>query len=258
MPTAPGDQLDRIKTYLEGLASPFVRFRVVNPIYVRVKVNAVVQFTRDSDPGANVKRLNDDLVSYLSPWYYDAERAAKQGRYAVEDEIADFIEMRPYVEALDCIDLSHDPDPSALATIYAYGDCMAQMGESPDALAHHLSWLQQDLTDPDFRRHTVVQAKASRGELQRLVQQGIAEGAFKPDVDAATLARAIEVTVGGSLMSWAIHQEGQATAWIRHDLDVLLEGHLSAAARRRRRRKSLLSRKRVPPSSTRRLRLRNR
>ena len=149
-------------------------------------------------------------------------------------------------------------DPSALATIYAYGDCMAQMGESPDALAHHLSWLQQDLTDPDFRRHTLVQAKASRGELQRLVQQGIAEGAFKPDVDAATLARAIEVTVGGSLMSWAIHQEGQATAWIRHDLDVLLEGHLSAAARRGRRRKSLLSRKRVPPSSTRRLRLRNR
>jgi hypothetical protein len=114
VPTAPGDQLDRIKTYLENLASPFVRFRVVNPVYVRVKVNATVQFTRDSDPGANVKRLNDDLVSYLSPWYYDAERAAKRGRYAFEAEISDFIETRPYVEALDCIDLSHDPDPSAL------------------------------------------------------------------------------------------------------------------------------------------------
>ena len=149
-------------------------------------------------------------------------------------------------------------DPSALSTIYAYGECLAQMGESPDALAHHLSWLQQDLTDPDFRRYALIQAKASRGELQRLVKQGIAEGAFKRDVDAATLARAVEVTVAGSLMSWAIHQEGQATAWIRHDLDVLLEGHLTAAARQGRGRRSLLSRKRVTPSSTRRLRLHNR
>src|SRR5687768_16305422 len=40
--------------------------------------------------------------------------------------------------------------PSPLATIHAYAQCMAQMGETPDALAHHLAWLQQDLTDPDF------------------------------------------------------------------------------------------------------------
>ncbi|MGH9173654.1 MAG: TetR/AcrR family transcriptional regulator, partial [Vicinamibacterales bacterium] len=113
-------------------------------------------------------------------------------------------------------------DPSPIATVYAYADCMAQMGESPDVLAHHLSWLQQDLTDPDFRRFTLIHARASRRELQRLVEESVRQGALKTSVNAAELARAIEVTIGGSLMAWAVHQEGQATTWMRHDVDTLL------------------------------------
>jgi AcrR family transcriptional regulator len=119
-------------------------------------------------------------------------------------------------------DMLRATDHSALATLYAYADCMAQMGESPDALANHLSWLQQDLTDPDFRRFTLMHARASRRELHRLIDDAIREGALKQSVDAAALARAIEVTVGGSLIAWAVHQEGKATHWVRHDLDALL------------------------------------
>jgi hypothetical protein len=114
VPKAPADQLDRIKTYLEGLASPFVRLHVVNPVYVRITVDASVQFTRDSDPGTNIERLNTDLVDYLSPWYYDAARAARQGRYASEADISEFIQTRPYVEGLDCITFSYDPAPETL------------------------------------------------------------------------------------------------------------------------------------------------
>jgi AcrR family transcriptional regulator len=125
-------------------------------------------------------------------------------------------------------------DSSPIATLYAYGDCMARMGESPDALAHNLAWLQQDLTDPDFRQFMLKHARASRRELQQLVSEAIAAGELVPSVDAAALARAIEVTVGGSLMSWAVHQEGTATRWIRHDLDTLLRPLLSAKARRQR------------------------
>jgi AcrR family transcriptional regulator len=122
-------------------------------------------------------------------------------------------------------------DPSPLATIYAYADCMAQMGETPDVLAHHLSWLQQDLTDPDFRRFTLIQARASRQELQRLVEEAIRQGALKKGLNAVRLARAIEVTVGGSLMAWAVHQEGKATTWMRHDLDTLLLPLMTRRAR---------------------------
>jgi AcrR family transcriptional regulator len=128
-------------------------------------------------------------------------------------------------------------DPSPLATLYAYGDCMASMGQSPDALAHNLAWLQQDLTDPDFRHFMLKHARTSRRELQQLVSEAVAAGELVASVDAAALARAIEVTVGGSLMSWAVHQEGTATRWIRHDLDALLRPLLSATARRQRRRR---------------------
>lgn len=122
-------------------------------------------------------------------------------------------------------------DPSPLVALYAYGECMAQMGGSPDALAHHLGWLQQDLTDPDFRRCLLIHARATRHELQRLVQEAIDGGLLRRVVEAATLARAIEVTVGGSLMAWAVHQEGGAAPWVRHDLDMLLEPLLTPKGR---------------------------
>ena len=31
-------------------------------------------------------------------------------------------------------------------------------------------------------------------------------------------------------MAWAIHQEGKATTWMRHDLDALLARHVTKAA----------------------------
>jgi AcrR family transcriptional regulator len=129
-------------------------------------------------------------------------------------------------------------DPSPLAALYAYGRCMGQMGASPDALAHHLSWLQQDLIDPDFRRFTLIQARASRRELQRLVEEAVRAGELAAATRPADLARAIEVTVGGSLMTWAVHQEGTATSWIEHDMKALLrplqKPRRTRAARRRR------------------------
>jgi AcrR family transcriptional regulator len=125
-------------------------------------------------------------------------------------------------------------DPSPLATLYAYGECMARLGPSPDEFARQLSWLQQDLTDPDFRRFTLIQARASRRELQRLVEEAIAARELVRTTDAVALARAIEVTVGGSLMAWAIYQEGAATNWIRQDLDTLLAPYRVRRPRRAR------------------------
>ena len=124
---------------------------------------------------------------------------------------------------------------SPLAALYAYARCMAGMGHTATALANNLAWLQQDLTDPDFRRCTLIQARASRRELQRLVQDAVASRELVTEVKAAALARAIEVTVGGSLMSWAIHQQGSAAAWVRHDVTALLAPHTIGRSRRRAR-----------------------
>lgn len=111
---------------------------------------------------------------------------------------------------------------SPLAALRAYADCMAPMGESPATLAHHLAYLQLDLTDPDFHRQVVAQARATRREIHALLDAAAAAGELKAGVDTAALARAVEVTLGGSLLSRAFGGGGSATEEVRHDLDFLL------------------------------------
>lgn len=113
-PRAPGYVLARIRCYLETLSSPFVDIAVVNPQYVRIRVIAAVEFNQDATAGSNIDRLNDDLVQYLSPWFYDVERAEKRGRYATEDEISEFIQTRPYVESLQTLAFAYDRDPAGM------------------------------------------------------------------------------------------------------------------------------------------------
>lgn len=120
---------------------------------------------------------------------------------------------------------------SPLAALRAYGDCMAAMGESPAALAHHLAYLQLDLTDPDFHRHTMAQARATRAALRELVAAAIEAGELTPDVDPDALARTIEVTVGGSLMAWAFYREGKAVDWVREDLEAVLKPYVRPRGR---------------------------
>lgn len=122
---------------------------------------------------------------------------------------------------------------SPLGVLRAYADCFAQMGDSPGGLAHHLAYLQMDLTDPDLHRHVSNQARASRVELVKLVREAVAAGELVTTVEPNALARAIEVTVSGSLMAWAFYQEGPAVKWVRKDLEMVLRPYRSKRVRRK-------------------------
>src|SRR6185437_9900608 len=111
---------------------------------------------------------------------------------------------------------------SPLAALLAYADCMAGMAASPAALARNLAYLQIDLTDPDFRRHLVKQAGATRAALRRLVQAAVEAGELARNVQPSQLARTIEATLSGSMLTWAFYQRGTAAKWIRADLNAVL------------------------------------
>jgi AcrR family transcriptional regulator len=115
---------------------------------------------------------------------------------------------------------------SPLATLRAYGDCMAQMADTPAAFARNFAYLQVDLTDPDFRRHLAKHAAATRIELQKLIKEAIDARELIPATNARQLARTIEAIIGGSMMSWAFYQKGSAAKWMRHDLDAVLKPYL--------------------------------
>ncbi|HMD09595.1 MAG TPA: TetR/AcrR family transcriptional regulator [Candidatus Acidoferrum sp.] len=112
---------------------------------------------------------------------------------------------------------------SPLEALRAYADCMAGMAASPAALARNLAYLQIDMTDPDFRRHLVRQARATRAGLQRLVEAASEAGELTPSVRPAQLARTIEAVLSGSLITWGFYREGTAARWMRADLEAVLE-----------------------------------
>jgi AcrR family transcriptional regulator len=121
---------------------------------------------------------------------------------------------------------------SPLAALLAYADCMAGMAASPAALARNLAYLQIDLTDPDFRRHLVKQAGATRAALRRLVQAAVEAGELARNVQPSQLARTIEATLSGSMLTWVFYQQGTAAQWMRTDLKAVLAPYLRKQQRR--------------------------
>jgi len=119
--------------------------------------------------------------------------------------------------------------PGPLATLRAYAACMAELAPTPEALSRNLAYLQTDLTDPDFRTHLLTNARATRREIEALLRAAVDEGELRSDADTRGLARAVEAVIGGSLMTWACYREGPAAAWIRRDLDAVLQGYLARA-----------------------------
>jgi AcrR family transcriptional regulator len=120
-------------------------------------------------------------------------------------------------------------NPSPLAALYAVADCMAGMAPSPEELANHLAFLHIDLTDPDFHRLALAQSQAARAEIQSFLDDAVKAKELAA-CDTARLARAVQVTLGGGLIAWAIERQGTAAEWLREDLHTLLEPYL----RRRR------------------------
>jgi AcrR family transcriptional regulator len=127
---------------------------------------------------------------------------------------------------------------SPLAAIRAYADCLAQMAVSPAALARSLSYLQIDLTDPDFRQHLEVQARATRSELVGLIEAAIESRELTRQTNARQLARTIEAVLAGSMMAWAHYQEGSAVEWMRQDLKAVLAPFLNPKGTRPKRKQT--------------------
>ena len=112
--------------------------------------------------------------------------------------------------------------PSPVATLRAYAACMADLAPTPEALLRNLAYLQGDLADDVLRGHLVENARATLCEIETLLEAAAVAGELRPDVDVRSLARTVETTVGGSLMSWATYREGKAADWISHDLELVL------------------------------------
>jgi AcrR family transcriptional regulator len=111
---------------------------------------------------------------------------------------------------------------SALAAVYATGDCMAAMAQTPEMMANSLAFLQMDLTDPDFHRHAQAHSRETQLSIKALLDEAVADGDLVCR-DTARLARAVQTMMAGSLLQWAIDREGKVNDRVRGDLETLLK-----------------------------------
>jgi AcrR family transcriptional regulator len=121
---------------------------------------------------------------------------------------------------------------SPLAVVRAYAECMTELAKSPDALARNLAYLQIDLTDPDFRKPMVTNARATRKELESLIREAVDARELRKGTDARSLALSIETVVSGALLTWAVYREGAPAAWMRARVDAILAPYLTSRARK--------------------------
>jgi hypothetical protein len=93
--------------------------------------------------------------------------------------------------------------------------------DTPEELAHHLAFLQSGLDDVSFQAAATRRASAIRAEVKVLLDAAVLSGELVR-CQTARVARAVDTTYNGSLLSWTIHREGTIAEWLRADLDLLL------------------------------------
>jgi AcrR family transcriptional regulator len=110
---------------------------------------------------------------------------------------------------------------SPLEALRSALQAMAGFAATPEALANHLALFQIDLREPDFHALALAHARALREEIATLLDEAVATGELA-SCDTARLARAVQVTFNGSLVTWAVHREGPVDEWLADDLDAVL------------------------------------
>lgn len=106
--------------------------------------------------------------------------------------------------------------------------CMGHMARTPQEMAHHLAFLQMDLSDADFHHLTSHQFRETLNGIERLLAEAVALGHIDC-ADTAGLARAVQSMANGAILNWAIHREGTAEDAIRADLRALLAPYREVA-----------------------------
>ena len=96
------------------------------------------------------------------------------------------------------------------------------MAATPEMLANSLAFLQIELSDPEFRQWTLLNARSTAAGYEALIRDAIQAKELKR-CDVVALARLISATLHGSLVSWAFFQEGSAADWVRRDMQALLK-----------------------------------
>ncbi|MFK8006918.1 MAG: hypothetical protein AB8H03_11125 [Saprospiraceae bacterium] len=100
----------KVLEFSKKYCPPSMELKIVNPDFISIKITVAVKFNDQNDIGLLAKKLNSDLIIYLSPWLKDNPFIAEQSNAKNLAALNAFILSRPYVEQVGNIkyDLSEE------------------------------------------------------------------------------------------------------------------------------------------------------
>jgi len=99
--------LIKIEEYLRKRVSSFVHVHARNPKFEEVKVSFNVKLRAGADRGYYLRKLNQDIIQYLTPWAFDSSFEILFGNKIYASKIIDFIEDQKYVDYITCFRMIH-------------------------------------------------------------------------------------------------------------------------------------------------------
>lgn len=109
-PAAPASLLAEIQQHLRQVAPAFAEVRVRNAAYVYVRVRLSVRFAASGNEAYHVRRLNDELNRFLSPWAYEEGSDIVLGGRIYANSIVDFVDRLEYVDYVAAVTLFRSAD----------------------------------------------------------------------------------------------------------------------------------------------------
>jgi hypothetical protein len=101
MPRTSYMDLRKIEKYLSERSSPFIRIHALNPQLDQVLINCKVRFHSRVDKGFLLKKLNEDLIRFLTPWSTGDMDSLSFTSKIYASSIINFINKREYVDYVE-------------------------------------------------------------------------------------------------------------------------------------------------------------
>ncbi len=188
----------------------------------------------------DILMATSEVIGRLGPQQFTLADAARAAGLAPATLLQRFGSKRGLLLALSksaaegsgsCFDRVRSEHRSPLKALFASFEEMAQLAVSPEVLANNLAFLQNDLTDPEFRHYTRIISRAMLAGFKSLLDEAIDADELEP-CDTTGLARLIQAATHGSMVAWAFEAEGGAASWMRRDMEVLLKPYRSRRKKR--------------------------
>jgi hypothetical protein len=98
MPLANYMQLRSIENFIAARCPAFVKVHAINPQLDYVRVSCKVKFIAGLERGFYLQKLNEDIISFLTPWVTGDQRGLSFSAKIYASSLISFIDKRPYVD----------------------------------------------------------------------------------------------------------------------------------------------------------------